>query len=142
MVVGSKANLIQSFGHAPVLFPQQAFVRRHSCAFLRERMRGVFVFFVSMCADLPASPGVLACVCRHVCKATNTTHECKHTHTHTRSHQADTCRHGNAHRCQQKRLQGEHCLPLVQQGAIYLNVATKGSYLHETRAVSGKWGSH
>lgn len=28
--------------------------------------------------------------------------------------------------------------PLVQQGAIYLNVAMKGSYLHETRAVSGK----
>ena len=49
-------------------------------------MRGVFVFFVSMCADLPASPGVLVCVCRHVCKATNTTHECKHTHTHTNAH--------------------------------------------------------
>lgn len=56
MLVGSKSNLIQCFGHARVLFFASfcAVVLVCVCVF-EERMREVFVFFfVSMCVDLPA----------------------------------------------------------------------------------------
>lgn len=68
------------------------------------------------------------------------THECKHTRTYMI---APGRRVSPWQHTQMSTKEGEWCLPLVQQGAIYLNGATKGSYLYyfnETRAVFWEMG--
>lgn len=133
-MVGSVSNRIQCFSHAHLMLFSSC------CASVLggESVSGRIVkLFVSFCARFPIS----SFVCAHLharCVPTNMTHECTHTHTHSCTRRVSS---GQLVQMPTKEAPGCIVYPLVQQGAIYLNVAMKGGYLHEMRAVSGKWRS-
>lgn len=144
-VVGSKSNPIRVFlGWVLVLSPLELFIQP-VCARVFHIVveRGICIFFIfffgSVCVDLPAFPtSMFAYIC-----TSRVLPQMRHTKANTRL-KRDRCvsswKHIQMSTKQGPGLEAEHCLLLVRQGAICHNQATKGNYLHETRAVSGKKG--
>lgn len=126
--VGCLYYLLSSFLHSPACVYARVFhimVERGNFFFFLSQCVLTCLLFPHPCLCLPTSAQVVCCRkydTRNALKRDRCVSSWKHIQMSTK---------------QGPGLEAEHCLLLVRQGAICHNQATKGNYLHETRAVSG-----